>query len=1350
MRQGMRFAAVLNLQFFLIFAGMAAEPWAAPFAKPEWALLDAAARIQAAEGQGVVELLDEAIVRFDAQGRTTRSRRKMFKIEKQSAVEDYSSIERSYEPWHEQRPTVRARVITADGVGHWLDPKTVADVPADQRDGKVYSDRRIVRAPLPAVAAGALIEYEFTGKQNAPLFEAGVTERVSFDEEIRLERFHVVVEAPAKLGLKLIHPGIADSAVRRSENGGLVRYECELGPLKPRDGYEWDAPPDVVDYPYLGFTTGTSWAAVAASYADAVERQSNGAEVGALLEGLDRSGSQRDVIGRLMAAINKRVRYTGIEFGKAAIVPARPAEVLKRGYGDCKDKATLLVAALKAVGIPSAVALLRTGPMFDVDPELPGMGLFDHAIVRAATTPPVWIDATAENVRIGQLPANDTGRWALVAEAATTDLVKTPDISAADNGRRHTIEIRMPDYGAGEVTETIEAWGEMERGMRALPADAAAQRKALEDYVKRDYLAGALGSYTVPQPDDLSKPYRRQLQALKARRALTDMGDAVVAIFPMWAMSEMPDHLLETGEPDKPRRHGYYFAVPHRMEYRYRIQVAPLFRLNKLPESKQQAFGPARLECEYKRSGDDVIEAVIRFDSGPRSWTVAEYETFRKAVREHYRTPAEMLSFSMATAEPLALGDRPAALKIVREAAARPDASAMTHVRYSRLLVEVGLAELALAEARRATELAPKSSQAWQALGWVYQHDRFGRRFRGDWNSAEAEKCYRKAMEVEPDDKVAMLELAILLEESPTGQRYGTGARLKESIELYRTYLKDTPNATIEGNLFAALMWNNDLAGARAGLPKLADSVRAATSLVLTAMAESPARAIIEAQSAYSESGARSTALASAAASLYQFRRYEAARQLLKAAIRLAPSDELTRRQSIYERMKPAEEALLKPDQPAWPVQMLIYRILSRQVDEAHLKPLMSRVVKWNNADSELPKLAASAEALMEMMARLGLSEANCLDLLASMMEFDTVGEAERGYWIKMLKTGDSPTSMFVSREGDGYRIVGAPEDASGVGELALDLLAHNDLTGARWWLDFVMPKLSDKDSAGGRPAPYFLWPEALPGKTREAGRERVAAAALAGKDPAMSAVVIEILTARRKQVSTALERAQLDRALCETLAKAKRWPEMLEAARRLERTRNFEATGGHLVLRALEGAGHWDELLAEAGKGRAKDADDLYMLRAQVTALLHLGRTKDAAGAAGALLQQPGVKPADRTLAAWCALLGGGDVAKSLKDLTTNAGSNPAELGSDYWYAVAALHLAAGQTAEAYNAFTRGLSGEQLDALDARGWAVWGRLAGRYGYPEVESAAHARIAKTANASDPVAHLAELYVKGSK
>ena len=105
-----------------------------------------------------------------------------------------------------------------------------------------------------------------------------------------------------------------------------------------------------------------------------------------------------------MDYLDREVRYTGIEFGEAAIVPHDPAETLAKKYGDCKDKATLLVAMLRAAGIPANVALLSVESRIDVPADLPGMGMFDHAIVYVPGKNPLWIDATDRYAQLGQIP----------------------------------------------------------------------------------------------------------------------------------------------------------------------------------------------------------------------------------------------------------------------------------------------------------------------------------------------------------------------------------------------------------------------------------------------------------------------------------------------------------------------------------------------------------------------------------------------------------------------------------------------------------------------------------------------------------------------------------------------------------------------------------------------------------------------------------------------------------------------------------------------------------------------------------------------------------------------------------
>ena len=177
-----------------------------------------------------------------------------------------------------------------------------------------------------------------------------------------------------------------------------------------------------------------------------------------------------------MERLHREVRYTGVEFGEARLVPEYPAETLRRRFGDCKDKSTLLVAALRASGIDAYLALLSAGDDQDVSPDLPGLGMFDHAIVyvpgageavrTCGSTPPPNTRASA------RCPPADTNRLALVIRAGEKALTRTPALRSHDNRQIETREFFLAEYGPARVIETTETHGTIEGEYRGWYAGA--------------------------------------------------------------------------------------------------------------------------------------------------------------------------------------------------------------------------------------------------------------------------------------------------------------------------------------------------------------------------------------------------------------------------------------------------------------------------------------------------------------------------------------------------------------------------------------------------------------------------------------------------------------------------------------------------------------------------------------------------------------------------------------------------------------------------------------------------------------------------------------------------------------
>ena len=316
----------------------------------------------------------------------------------------------------------------SDGTVHILDAKTITDSPAKESADHVFSDRRVLRAPLPAVAPGSLVEEELVSTESAPLFGAGTVERFYFGSSVPVQHTRLILDAPATLPLRYDIRLLPDLKPQRSETGGRVRITFDHGPMEALDDAEANLPSDLPAYPSVIVF---QWILVAPG-SRGIWKDCRQTDIGCGPEVARRQARSRAKVlrdekaGAILAYLDREVRYTGVEFGESALVPHSPSETLARKYGDCKDKASLLVAMLRVANIPAYIALLHAGSREDVVPDLPGMGMFDHAIVYVPGTPDLWIDATDEYARLGEIPDADQGRLALIARTGSSALLRTP------------------------------------------------------------------------------------------------------------------------------------------------------------------------------------------------------------------------------------------------------------------------------------------------------------------------------------------------------------------------------------------------------------------------------------------------------------------------------------------------------------------------------------------------------------------------------------------------------------------------------------------------------------------------------------------------------------------------------------------------------------------------------------------------------------------------------------------------------------------------------------------------------------------------------------------------------------
>lgn len=1316
----------------------AAAPWDTPFAADTAAIRKASDALPVPEGKDVEILLRDQSWVLDASGRSTFRVRTVTRLLTEGGVTAWGQFVRTWAPWYQEKPVLRARVIGPNGKTVELDPRTIAEGPAGDESQDIYSDRRIVRAPFPSLSIGAVIEQEFTLRDTAPSFESGSTHTVPGFSKNPLRRLRFSVTAPVSLPLQyaVYGPGISMKDIHREEAGGMVHLTFDGGPSPEYVDWEPDTPPEDQHPASFAFSTGRSWHDVAARYSAIVDARIAAGGVETVLKDVDEKGKSGGTdVASLTARLHKQVRYTGVEFGDAAIVPAPPIETWKRGFGDCKDKAILLVALLRASGVPAHIALLDSGIGRDVDPTLPGLSSFDHAIVVVEPKGGkgrVWIDATDPYSPAGQLPEGDQGRMALIASDATRELVRIPKGDASANGLIETREFFLSEHGPARLVVTREFLGTRQSGMRASYHGASRKdaEKAVEELSSSLYLAKKLGKLDYPDPLDLSVPFRVRIELPEAGRGFTDENEASVAVLPEeWtaALSHLRPHdegSDEEGTPEKAkhkaRKRSFIWNEPFTNEWRYRVVPPEGYVAVGIPESSTRALGSISLSQEFKIEKNGAVTATIRLSSGKERLTATEFESVGVDVKRLEEQRPFLLRFESVAAQHLAAGRTREALTEYRRLASLHPKEALHHTQMALALLQVGLGESARRQAKLAVEAEPDSAPAENGLAWILQHDLIGRRFGKGFDRAGAIAAYRKAFALDPKDQDSRANFAILLEYDAAGRRYADPAQVKEAVTEYRAIRKDLNVKSYDANLAVALLRSGQFAEAEKFTAELPQGPQR-NSVLLTAIAASKgAEAALKESSRFSGgTEARRSAIESAGRTLIVLRRYDDAARMLTEAAGHAPkpADLLTLADTI-RRMRHYEDIPLPPADPASVAKKLFIAVLLGDTSsDAVLRPFLVERIPLDDDES-------GAESLRGFRAAMGkqlddVPGAVLLDAILPVMTVAAEGSDKLGYRLRLGGyPGSSEMVLYVTREKRELKIAASDDMYAQVGAEAFARAEAGDLVGARQWLDWaretLLPSGGD-DPLGGSPFPR-MWTK---GSQDGSARIRLAAAALACGIPSLAAVVEPVLrdTAAIRESGVSAEDLEIVSAFCEL--SQKKWDALAARTAKLLKTHPTSDRAFLFQSAALTRLARYDEAEKLANDRITRLPDDPIAL--QSLTMVRLAR-EDYAGvekAGLALIAKGKATPVDYNNLAWNGLFTK-VTDKSIEWAQKGAGSSEKRNASGL-HTLAALHADLGHSVQAREALLESIDVRGREEPEPHDWYVFGRIAENYG--EVETA---------------------------
>jgi transglutaminase-like putative cysteine protease len=501
-------------------------------------------------------LLDDGVLRLEANGRGTRTYRQIVQVLKQSAVERLQEQSWSYSPRHQKLTVNWVRVVRPDGRVVSAKPSHVqeSDVPADD-DSPVYSDRRVRRASLTGVAPGTLVDYSYTIEETKPFLPGDFYDWWGVSTGLQVARSRYIVDVPATLAVRLRELNLNFPRKERVANGRRT-YEWATANL-PKTKPEALAADSNGVYMSVAISSPTTWADIGRWYAALAKPHSIANKlVTARVDSVVRGARTRDdSIAAVHRWVAQDVRYVAIDLGMSGYQPRSPDVVTRTGFGDCKDKATLFVAALEHLGIQAFPVLLNLSG--GVRREMPSIHQLNHEIAAVKRGDGYqFVDLTASLVPLGEIPFSEQGEFGLIvrpdgsSEAIT--LPKTP--LTANRSETRIVGALSPEGTFNGTYEEIGV-GAAQYGLRSLlenPLDSA-QRRNLGNAIAKKLFESAEGdSLAATNGKDFSVTPRVTF-LIRRGRAATVAGANMIFNLPLPNMSGMVGAAKELAEAEKRR-----------------------------------------------------------------------------------------------------------------------------------------------------------------------------------------------------------------------------------------------------------------------------------------------------------------------------------------------------------------------------------------------------------------------------------------------------------------------------------------------------------------------------------------------------------------------------------------------------------------------------------------------------------------------------------------------------------------------------------------------------------------------------------------------------------------------------
>ncbi len=589
---------------------------------------------------GVLKSEKEIWVGNDGRYReTVREKREMLN---ERSKERYSEVQVPYEPGKQVLSILDAMTTSPDGKVLSVEKNAMKDS-HPYADYPAYDRTMVKTFTFPGTSPGALTEYAFSLQSDRVMLDG------AFADSFMMHRIQPSLSASYTLHLspglnlkyRVLNPDknlpVSFTSGKEGENSVLRWSTQNFGHVR----YEPGMPPWGDLLPRLLLSTASDWSQCADWFLRLNGKNTEPTPViKELAEKLTRGlTTPSDKTRAIYHWVVGNIRYVYVSMGFAGYETQSAEEILRDRYGDCKGGSSLLLALLKAAGIPACYAFLATNDQPKVVEDIPSMYQFNHCIVAVKQNQKEWLflDSVGKTTRFGTLPSMDQGVKALVLDSKKPIFVSIPISNGRTEFSEEEREVSLDEKGDALVSVRRRFGGSEESGERGFyQARSPEQIKISFQKEALQYAAGSeLLDFSLGDPRNLEKPFSCRFR-YRARENAIRAGDILVFRVPGFSTGMYLFDPTERIHPVK-AENGKYLE-------RARITVPVGYRVRYLPKPLHLDSPFVSFKGNYRLEGNVVLfEALMEYKAADLA--VADYRKTRELYLKRARFGKEMIVF---------------------------------------------------------------------------------------------------------------------------------------------------------------------------------------------------------------------------------------------------------------------------------------------------------------------------------------------------------------------------------------------------------------------------------------------------------------------------------------------------------------------------------------------------------------------------------------------------------------------------------------------------------------------------------------------------------------------------------